>query len=78
MKPTSLSQATGCLQRMAERVGFGIMRRELLKPLVERARASCERDQMTAKARRRVVQSAVDQGGVVFLSVGKPAAGGRW
>ena len=59
MKSYSLSHATGCLQRMAGRVGFGIMRRELLKPLAERARASCERDQMTAKARRGQMETII-------------------
>jgi hypothetical protein len=67
--------AAGVIKRMTGGHGVGIMLADLLKPMAERARSLCDRDQMTAKTRRRAVQSAVDQGGVVFLSVRKPAPG---
>ena len=65
----------GFMKRMTSRKGIGIMLAGKIKPLAERAEALAGDGRKAAKSRRRIAQSAVEQDGIVFLSVRKPTPG---
>jgi hypothetical protein len=74
----SLSQAANALFQLTGKRRERTILGHALLPLAENARTLCDRDRLAVKVRRRLVKSAVDQGGVDSLPTRKkPPAGGE-